>query len=231
MNTVHVSATVLNPRVTEKRVRFDLACNDATGKATYVRAIAQGASLQAVKELIEKAGNQPIHIAVDGSLFSNRFKGQDGTQVRENVVLIDTVRRLPNGKTVKDSKGQSRLAEGKAIASFRGVALKDAKEPGEHGNLILLRQEEGKIKRFVFVRAIDGLSYKAGDVIEIQEARLARLYPRGRDNGPELGIIATSDQIKVVGSNGTSSSKKAAAKVSAQAEVEEDFGPEEDLPF
>lgn len=151
---------------------------------TSFRAVGDQLSLHPVSTVvftrviyIEKVGNSHSKC----SLFSNRFKAQDSTQV------------------------------------------------GEH--LALLRQNEGKIRRFVFVRAIDGLSFKEGNVIEIEGGRLARLYPRGRKNGAELGIIATSDQIKVVGNSGVAPSKKAAAKVAAQVEDDETLAPGESLPF
>lgn len=230
-NSVQFRGTVLRPKVTAKRVRFDLAGNDANGKAFFIRCIAQGDAFEKLKPLVEGENKTPVHIEGAGSLFTNSFEAQ-GKTVREIVVAVDTFKRLPNAKTVKDSKGQARLAEGSITATFTGETLRDARKPGEYGSMMLLRQIDGNIKRFVFVRVSDGLSYEKGDIITIENARVTRLYPRGKDNAPETGLMATSDQVTVQSANGsTKASQKVAATASAATDVDDDFGDEEDLPF
>lgn len=230
-NTVQFRGTVLKAKVTAKRVRFDLAGNDESGKAFYVRCIAQGDAFQKLKPLVEGDNKALVHVEGAGALFTNSFETQDGKTVREIVVLVDSFKRLPNAKTVKDSKGQARLADGHVTATFSGVTLRDAKEPGEYGSLVLLRQDDGKIKRFVFMRVTDGLSYEKDDQITVTGARVTRLYPRGKDNGSELGLMATSDQIVVQSANGSPASNTKVAATASAPVADDNFGEAEDLPF
>lgn len=189
---------------TGKSARGTLTGISPEGVSFYITALFIGAALEKIKAFLAKGVSTPLIVEGIGSLVNNRFAGSDGQRVTEVLVKVgDFEEKSSRLKTVKDKKGQLRLAKGYATGVFHGAALRDSRPSGQYGQMALLKEEAEDRGAFVFSRipSEHELSFKKGDVLQVQ-GRVTSLYPKGKDNKPETGIIVAS--VAVAGAPATS---------------------------
>ena len=182
---------------TGKSARAVLAGVD--GVAFFVPALFLGEALAIIKAHLAGDTDKLLIVEGEGSFTMDRYTRSDGEKVFAPVLKVESVKPLrANLKTIEASNGGVRLANGKMRTVFDGVLVADSRDPHpEFGQKLLLKEQTADRKAaFVFVRVptAQAITAKKGQALTV-EGRVTRLFPNGKEKGPETGIAAASIKL------------------------------------